>query len=106
MGHSQLDLAQVGNERTRPLLCHHHREVLGLRRERHDGAKGDGDGRTWNFTKTDRSYHPWLQMTVAITYGHLNRKDSVSRIGSWGDASNPPFHRSGIILCLDPQFLP
>src|SRR5713226_2446053 len=44
-------------------------------------------------------------MTVAIVYGHFNGEDSIARIGGWGDASDPPLHRSGIILCLNRQFL-
>src|SRR5260221_12111335 len=60
----------------------------------------------WNFTETDGSNHPRLQMTVAIVYGHFNREDSVSRISARRDTCNPPLHGSGIILCLDRQFLP
>ena len=86
MGRSQPNLAQVGNERTRPWLRYHHGEVLGFRRERHDGTKWDRDRRMWNLTQTDRSYHAWLQMTVAIAHGDFNRKDSVSCVSSWGDA--------------------
>src|SRR5260370_24055429 len=106
MSHSQLNFAQGGYELARALLRYHHRKVFGFRRERHDGAKWDRDGRMWNFTKTDRSNHAWFQMTVAIAHGHFNGKDSVLYVGSRGDACNPPLHRSGIILCLDPQLLP
>src|SRR6266849_8182994 len=106
MGRPQLNLAQIGNEFARALLRYHHREVLGFRRERHDCAKWDRDGRMWNFTETDRSDHSRFQMTVSIVYGDFNGEDSVSCIGSWGDACNPPLHRNGIILCLDRQLLP
>src|SRR6266704_7039458 len=106
MSRPQLNLAQVGDERTRPLLRYHHCEVLGFRRERHDGAKWDRDGRMWNFTETDRSDHARFQMTISIVYGDFNGEDSVSCIGGWGDASNPPLKRSGISLCADRQFLP
>src|SRR5260370_14061435 len=105
MGRPQLDFAQVCEELTCALLRYHHRKVLGFRRERYDGAKWDRDGRMRNFTETDRSDHAWPQVMVAIAYGHFNRKDSVSYIGSWGNACNLPLHRSGIILCLDRQFL-
>jgi hypothetical protein len=60
----------------------------------------------WNFPEADRSNHAWPQMTVAIAYRHFNGKDSVSCVSSWGDASNSPRRRSGIILRLDLQFLP
>src|SRR6266852_7122318 len=106
MGRPQLNFAQVCNQRTRALLRYHHRKVLGFRRERHDGAKRNRDGRMWNFAETDRSDHSWPQMTVAIAYGHFNSKDPVSYIGSWGYACNPPLQRSGVILRLDRQFLP
>src|SRR6266852_5222367 len=36
----------------------------------------------------------------------FNSKDSVSYVSGWRNACNPPLHRSGIILCLDRQFLP
>src|SRR6266446_9000971 len=106
MGCPHLNLAQVCNQRARALVDYHHRKVVAFRRERHDGAKWDRDGRTRNFTKTDRSDHAWPQVTVAIVYRHFNGKDSISYIGSWRDASDSPLERSGIILCLDRQFLP
>src|SRR5882724_8906462 len=105
MGRPQLNLAQICNQRTRALLRHHHRKVLGFRWKRHNRAKWDRDGRMRNFTETDRSDHARSQTTVAIAYCHFNGKDSVSYIGRWGDACNPPLHWSGIILCLDRQFL-
>src|SRR6266446_8345851 len=100
MGRPQLNLAQVCNQGTRALLRYHHRKVLRFRRERHDGAERNRDGRMWNFAETDRSDHAWPQMTVAIAYGHFNGKDSVSWIGRWGDARDRPLHRSRTILCL------
>src|SRR5258707_13873924 len=103
MGRSQLHLAQVGYELARALLRYHYREVLGIRRERNDGAKWDRDGRMWNFANADGSDHAWLQMTVTIVHGHFNGKDSISCVGSWGDASDTPLHRCGVILCLDRQ---
>src|SRR2546421_9404098 len=105
MGRSHLNLAQVCNQLTRPLLRYHHRKVIGFRREWHDGAKWDRDRRMRNFTETDRRDHAWPQMTVAIAYRHFNGKDSVSYIGSWGDACDSSLERSGIILYLDRQFL-
>src|SRR5712664_4112518 len=53
-----------------------------------------------------RSDHARFQMTVSIVYGDFNGEDSVSCIGGWGDASNPPLKRSGVSLCADRQFLP
>src|SRR6266852_8363795 len=105
MGRPQLNLAQVGDEPAGAFLRDHHRKAIGFRRKRHDGAKWNRDGGMRNVTQTDRRDHAWPQMTLAIAYGHFNGKDSISRIGRWGDASDPPLHRSGIILCLDRQFL-
>src|ERR1700693_1932434 len=106
MGRPQLNLAQVGNEPAGAILRDHHRKVIGFRRKWHDGAEWDRNGRVRDFTETDRSDHARLQMMVAIADGHFNREDSVSRIGGWGDASNPPLHRGGIILGLDRPVLP
>src|SRR5882672_11566492 len=102
----QLNLAQVGNEPSGTLLRDHHRKVIGFQRERHDGAKWNRDGGMRNFTQTDRRDHAWPQMPVAISYGHFNGKDSISGVSSWGDASDTPLHRNGVILCPDRQFLP
>src|SRR5258708_26711078 len=101
MGRPQLNLAQAGNEPAGALLRYHHRKVFGFRRERHDGAEWDRNGRVRDFTQTDRSDHARLQMTVAIADSHFNREDSVSRIGGWSDACNPPLLRGRILLCLD-----
>src|SRR6478609_392946 len=106
MGSPQLNLAQVGNEPAAAILRDHHRKVIGFQRERYDGAEWDRNGRVRDFTQTDRSDHARLQMTVAIAYGHFDGKDSISCVSSWGDASDPPLHGSGVILCLDRQFLP
>src|SRR6266478_1850422 len=106
MGRSQLNLAHVGNEPASAILRDHHGKVIGFRRERHDSAQWNRDGGMRNFTQTDRRDHAWPQMTVAISYGHFNGKDSISCVSSWRDASDTPLHRNGVILCLDRQFLP
>src|SRR5258708_33294969 len=100
MRRPQLNLAQAGIEPAGALLRYHHRKVFGFRRERHDGAEWDRNGRVRNFPQTDRSDHARLQMTVAIADGHFNREDSVSRIGCWADACHPPHHGSAVGLFL------
>src|SRR5260370_5123870 len=59
-----------------------------------------------NFTETDRSDHAWLQMTIAIGYRHLDRKDPVSRVGGRRDALHLTLDRRGIIPRLNQQLLP
>src|ERR1700675_195593 len=66
MGRPQLNPAEIGNEFARALSRYHHREMLGFRREWHDGAEWDRDGRMWNFTETDRSDHAGFQLPVSI----------------------------------------
>src|ERR1700722_2625059 len=53
LGRSQLNLAQVCNQRTGPLLRYHHPKVFGVRRKRYDGAEWDQDRRVWNITEAD-----------------------------------------------------
>ena len=93
MGRPQLNFAQVGDERAGALLRYHHRKLIGFRGNGTMALSRDRDGRMRNFAETDRSDHAGLQTTVAIVHGHFNGEDSVSRIGSWGDACDPPLHR-------------